>query len=520
MRRAAWLLAGLLLFGSCANRGSQPSPPRLVIALPSGVVTPLPFESNEEFSSSILRNVYDPLVELDEGLAARPGLAESWFTPDDLTWVFRLRSGILLHDGRTLNAGLIAQSLEQVLRDPRSKRSPEIGAVERIETPDQRTLVLKTSRPSSNLHNRLAGILLSVPGAGPQAPAVGSGPYRMVVRADGAVTLSAFEGYHEGPVGIREVEFRAVPSATERVRLLRSGQVHLILDVPPETFPALGTTAGIRAESAPGLRTLYLGLDCSQPTNPDVNLGGPNPLRDVRVRQALALAVDRSRLAREALSGFADPAHQIVPPEVFGFHPELPPWPHAPDQARRLLAEAGFPTGFSVSLDYPIAKYQALASVVPRLVADLAAVGIHVTPRPAEWKLFRDRVHDRHHTALYLAGWLNTTGDATVDYDYLVRTRAASGAGLLNAGGYSSPQVDALLDQAMVPGTPRDRRTPLLAVAERLREDLPLIPLYRQRDLYAFSSRLLFEPRPDRRIRVEFLRWRQGPVETPRAGRG
>lgn len=509
MRGAVVVLGGLLVASACSSQHGAGTPPQLVVALPAGVASLLPFASNEEFSYSVLRNVYEPLVELDETLAARPGVARTWYTPDDTTWVFQLRDGVRLHDGRLLTATLVAQSLRQVLHDPRSRRAAELSAVDRIDTPDEATVVLHTSRPSSNLHNRLAGVLLSFPARAPDATPIGSGPYRITAsRPGGSVALEAFAGYREGPPQIAGVEFLAVPSAEERVRMIESGQAHLVIDVPPSRFGSLHRTRGVRTVASPGLRTIYLGFDCVHDAHPEANPGGPNPFRDVRVRRAVSLALDRTRLTQGPLGGYGDPAHQIVPPEVFGHHPELPAWPNDPKEARRLLSEAGFPRGFAVVLDYPTTKYQAIDAVVGVVVADLGRAGIRVTPRPAPWTTFRDRVHTAHASAFYLAGWLNTTGDATGDYDYLVRTRAPTGAGLLNAGDYSSAEVDALLDKAMLPSTPVERLVPLLEVAERLHRDLPLVPLYRQRDLYAIHEKLGFEPRPDRRIRAEFMSWR------------
>ena len=193
-------------------------------------------------------------------------------------------------------------------------------------------------------------------------------------------------------------------------------------------------------------------------------------------------------------------------PGVFGFYEDLPPLPFDRAEARRLLAAAGYAGGFTVALDYMPAPYQAMDPVVRLLGVQLEEVGIRLTPRPWETHEFFARTA-RRETALHLLGWMSTSGDAGATYDFLIHS-PGGGYGTQNAGGYASPETDRLIEAAARRLDPAERLKILRTVAERIQADMPLVPLYRQTDLYALSSDLDFEPRVDRRIRGTQLRWR------------
>jgi peptide/nickel transport system substrate-binding protein len=422
--------------------------------------------------------------------------------------VFRLREGVRRHDGRILVAADVVDALTRARDDPRSRRTPEVSMIRTVLAPDPHTVVFRTEAPCGPLPLRLARVLLSFdPATAGDAP-VGTGPYRLKSwDPAGDTLLEAFDAYWNGVPAIRHVEFRALPDARERVRRLRDHVVDLVLDVPAEDFAVLRDVAGVRTVARRGVRIVYLGPNCMPGRNAQTDQP-QNPFADVRVRRAAALAIDREALVRGALGGHADAVDQLVPPEVFGHHPSLPTRKHDPAAARRLLAEAGYPQGFSTSIDFPQERYRAIGEVVAQLAADLAEVGIRVTPRPAELPAFTDRVDERHDFGLFVAGWLTSAGDAGLVYDSVIRSASTPGFGHFNAGGYSSPEVDRLLREQIGRLSSRERARLLAAVAARVHADVPVIPLYRQHDLYAFADNLLFEPRADRRVRADQIRWK------------
>lgn len=503
--RAALVLAAALCLPAACRR---PAPAAVVVAIPSGPSTWIPWMASEEYTGLVLLNVYEPLVDTSADLGLRPHLAESWETPDDLTWVFRLRAGVRLHDGRPLTAREVAASLSAARDDPASRRKPELAAVESIEARDDRTLVLRTHVPFSPLTNRLTELAIAVPAAVAGAPPVGTGPYRIQDwNLQGDIVLSAFDGYWRGAPAVRSLAFRVIPNLETRLLQLRDGAVQVVLDVPAERRAEVQAWPSANVVERQGLRVIMLGMDAARETSPYVD-GGRNPFRDVRVRRAVALAVDRRRLARETLGGLATPCDQVVASEVFGYHTSLPPLAHDPDQARRLLAEAGWAQGFGVALDFMPGKYRAIDEVAAAVSRDLGQVGIRVRPQPADPGLFFDRLA-RQETSFHLMGWMSSSGDAGITYEYLLHTPGPR-YGVTNGSGFSDPRVDQLLEQAAARTDARDRLPLLRQVAEAAREALPLVPLYRQTDLYGVAEGLALEPRLDRRVRGSDLRWSDG----------
>jgi peptide/nickel transport system substrate-binding protein len=498
MRRRAALtacVAAWLAGASLACRGRDEG--RVVVAYPAAVATLDAHASSDEFTLLVLRNVFESLVSFDSGGGLRPQLAESWHTPDDTTWVFQLRPGVRLHDGRVLTPEDVARCLERARSAPASRRQGELVAVRSVEAQGPRTLVIRTHRPFSALPNRLASVALwAEPLAGGDSPA-GTGPYRVREwRPPETTILEAFPGHRDGAPPVRVLEFRAVLDPKQRLALLQRGEVQLLVDVSAADLRALAASPGIRTATRRGLRVVYLAMDCQR-----------EPFSNVRVRRALALAVDRERIVRGPLEGQAEVADQIVAPEVFGAAPSLFTRPHDSAGAKRLLAEAGRASGFSVTLDYPVGKYRAIDAVVEALVGDLGRVGIRARPRPLESGAFFASM-EANRLPLYLMGWMATSGDASISYEQLLHTPRA-GFGQQNGGHYSNPEVDRLLEEAATRAAPEERRPLLYRVASLVQLDAPVIPLYRQADLYAYSADLEFEPRDDRAIDGAALRWRK-----------
>jgi len=501
-----WPLVALCLgLLGCGRPGPGPAPSRLIVAYPSGPSSLVSYASNDEFTASVLRNAYEPLVDIASDLSFKPCLAESWHSPDERTWVFRLRAGVRLHDGRTLTATHVVEFIERANRDPASLRGTG-NALRSIEATDERTMVMRTQRHYDLIPQRLVFMLIQVPSSRPEAPPLGTGPY--VVSSwspHGDAVLEAFDSYRDGAPAIRRLEFQVVTDARERTQRVRRGEAHLTIDLPTDELADLEATPSVSLATQQGLRVVFLGLNCRAEQLAHAG-PGPNPLRDPRVRQAIALAIDRERLVQGPLGGQADVVEELVPPEVYGHHGGLEPRGYDPAAARRLLAEAGLGHGFQVTLDYIPGRYRANDGVVKRLSADLGGVGIEIRPRANDRRSFGERVSSTTGSAMYLLGLLTATSDAATAFEALVHTRQP-GYGLYS--GYSDPEVDRLLAEAAGPLSQGDRKLVLKAVAARIHSQLPVIPLYRQRDLYAFDARLAFQPRLDRRIYGSEIRWRE-----------
>jgi len=489
-----WPALLLLSAVACSSRGDRER--ALVVAIPAGLQSLYPHTQHEEYALSVLANVYDSLVEQEADLRLVPGLAQSWETPDDNTWVFRLREGVTLHDGRVLDAPLVAAALQRAQHDPDSRTAVEGHVVRTIDATDARTLVVKTVRPVASPAFATSFLWIDCHGE-----PCGTGAYRVESWSRGGdVSLVAFDRHWRGRPAVGRLRFQVLPEEEARVAALRQGRAHLAMDPPAAALPALLSASDLTTASRPGLRVIFLGLRVR------ARHGESEPLADRRVRRALSLAIDRAALVKDALGGEAEIANQLVSPEVFGYSQALEPLAHDPATARALLAEAGA-TGTRLELHYAAQKYRAIAAVADGVARDLGEVGITVEPRSWDPAEFSAR-HARGEFRLWLRGWM-TVRHAGLSYDYLLRTRAGVMGGE-NVGGYSDPTVDDALERAEGLQNDRARRQLFSYAAYRAHDALPYLPLYRQNDLYAASRTIVFRPRLDRRVLGRELSWSDG----------
>jgi peptide/nickel transport system substrate-binding protein len=279
--------------------------------------------------------------------------------------------------------------------------------------------------------------------------------------------------------------------------------VNLIGDAQPDDMARLKAASGIRTLVLPGLRTVFVGVDCSRAKSPYIDPPG-NPFRDKRVRHGIALAIDREALVTGPLGGFADTTNQIPSPHEVGFVSRLEGTPSDPVRAKGLLSEA-VPGGFDVQLDYSPGKYLAIDGVVQMLSAQLAAVGVRVHPQPFTASGLVNRIESGN-TSFYLLGWRNESGSVEESYFSLLHSRIR-GAGAVNGVGYANPEFDRLLEAASAELDYGKGVELLRRATEILSAELPIIPLYREKDLYAFSSNLLFETQLNPRIPMARMRF-------------
>jgi peptide/nickel transport system substrate-binding protein len=448
-------------------------------------------------------NVYESLVDVDGTMQVVPGLARSWYNPDALTWVFELEPGVRFQDGTALTAAEVVSSLERARADPLLRGL--VSSIQSVEAGAPLQVVIRTERPFGPLPFRLSSVPIDRPG--PDRPS-GTGPYRVKSWPKGGpAVLEAYGGYRKGRPAIPLVEFRTVADPGQRMRLLREGTVHLALDVPHADLAALREDPGLRVAVQNGTRVLFLGMDCGRETSPHVDARS-NPFRDVRVREAVALAVDRQGLVDGPLGGLGRVATQLAVAEIFGHHDRLESYPYDPAEARRLLAAAGYGKGFTVQLDYTRGGHRDVDALVAALVTNLSAVGIRAEPRPQDVLVSRLEKKD---TALYLTRVSLDTPDVSAAFEYFLHS-PREGYGRLNAGSYSNPEVDRWLEDASHEILPQNRGSLLRHVAEQVRLDVPLVPLVVPADSYGIHRDFAFTPRMDRQVRVAEARWTRAPV--------
>jgi peptide/nickel transport system substrate-binding protein len=462
------------------------------VLIPSAPLSLLPNASSEDVTQTVLQNVYESLVDLDATLRLRPGLAESWYTQGG-TWVFHLRPNVRWHDGSPLVAQEVVTAIEHARTDPDSELPAELASIHAIAAPDPSTVTIQALESFEALPMRLADVRIWK-----RTPKglVGTGPYALGEVGKGEIALDAFPGYHGGPPKIPRALFRAVSEPSERLRHLEEGGAELVLDLPPSGAGNLAERVHVR--SVPGMRVFLLVPSC-RPT-PD------NPFKDVRVRRALSLSIDRAALV-QSLGGQGEAVRGIATKGELGGLGAPPP-PRDVAQAKSLLVDARYPEGFDVVLDTGL-KYPGIDHLVHELSHELADVGIRVRPKFRDAEAFVGRIV-RQENALYVIGWKSDTGDSRVSYEALLHSRAGA-FGLYNGGAYSDATMDGLIEKASQASTTNGLEQIFAALDDRVQEDVPLIPLLRPYDLYGVAPGVDFTPRLDRRIRLFDAAWRPAP---------
>lgn len=490
--RPGLTLLGLLVLLSCGGK-TQPaiSNRPLRVALHSAPLSLDPHAENEIGTFSFLSNICEGLTGFDQNLRIRGVLAQSWENPDALTWRFHLRQGVRFQNGHPLTAADVVYSLDRVAHSQASGMRSYLVEVSRVRALSIDTVEIVTRRPYPILLNKLAFALI-VPKGWPHGdePPIGTGPYRLAGKGPGGgFDLVANDLYWRGRPPIRRVEVNHVPDESSRVRALETGVVDFIDQVAPASIRPL-EHAGLHVFTAPGRLVMYIELNVTRP-----------PFSDLRVRQAVNLAIDRHKLVRTVLHGMGRPANQMVDRGVFGYAPDLRGLEPDLPKARKLLAAAGYPHGFSVTLN---SNFPAVAKAVKE---QLARVGVEVTVKrssgPQTFRALR-----KLEVTMYLAGVFAPTADASDLFDAKIHTRdPASGYGGGNYSGYSNPTLDQLIERTATTEGMEPRRAALEQSMRVIMRDLPMIPLYIGRDVYAASAGLYFQPRLDERLVFFGMHW-------------
>lgn len=501
----------LLLLICCRRVDETASRTSVTIAYRSLASSLDPFIENTVISNSIYSNIFEPLVRRDENMKIVPALAQEWSSPDDRSWVFRLRRDVLFHDGSRLRPQDVRSSLERARSDPSSGLSGVLTVLARVEVTGLDTVRIVTHKPCSTLLNRLAEIWILPEGTSSQEALVpGTGPYRVKSWKKGEFILLERNGRYWGePAPISPVRFQAVPDLRERTMGLAQGRFDMLPLLEPSALEdeSIRGNESVVLQSVPSLMVLYLAMDVWREKTPHVDQP-VNPFRDIRVRKAVYHGINSARILRDVMKDRANSATQLVAPRVLGYNREIKRLAHDAETARDLLKQSGYPQGFRVRLDVTNNRYQNDVQIGQAVVQDLQAIGIQVQLNAVDKDTLL-RMRDSRETSFYMAGWMDGSADAGSLFDFLVHSRDPSRAyGTANGGGYSNPEVDRLIEQASEEMVPF-RRIALLERSMRLTmDDFALIPLHVEHNITAISRRLQWEARSDELLFANTIRLR------------
>jgi len=462
--------AGVLPLLSCSQ---APDPNTLVMIIESSPTDLDPRVGLDAQSERIDELIFDALLTRDDHLNVQSGLAESWEVPDPLTYVFHLHHGVTFHDGRPLTSRDVKWTFDSLLQGKiRSTKTATYRFVDHIDTPDEFTVVFHLKEAyASLLWNLSEGAIGIVPygalGEMTRTP-IGSGPFKFVsAEQDKEVILERNDRYWGTKPHLSRVRFTVVPDATTRALELRKGSADVAINaLTPDTVVALEREPNLRIERGPGTILAYIGFNLRDPL-----------LRDVRVRQAIACAIDRGPLLQYIWRGLAQPASSILPVQSWAYAPSTTGFTYNPEKARQILDAAGYRLrdGVRFHLTMKTSTEESTRLLAAVLQQQLRDVGIALDLRTFEFATFMADVTSGAFQ-FYSLRWVGGNEDPDI-FDTVFHARNFPPAGR-NRGFYSNPRVDSLIDQARRETDQNVRKRLYAEVQEILAQDVPSINLW------------------------------------------
>ena len=506
---SAFLIGAVAMVSSAWAANAKPWEPDLVIAQRAAATSVDPHLQNFGPNLMLAAHIFDRLIHQGAQQRLEPGLALTWQPIDALTWEFTLRPDVQFHTGVAFTAEDVVASWRRAVRiTGHSTMSVYARAIATMEAVSPLVLRVTTHSPWPMLPNEISQIAI-IPAHLEQAETadfesgaamIGTGPFQFSGWERGDhVRLTRNPDWWGGQVDWERVELRAIPDDAARITALIDGQVDMIDNVPPADVARLETSRLVRVSSIPTSRVIYMGFDVGEAVPPGTSgLNGSdlteNPFRDLRVRQAVAHAINRPLLVDQSLEGQGQPAAQVVLPGLFGAAPGLEALPFDLERARGLLAEAGYPNGFQTTLSCTRHRYVNDVQVCNALALMLTGIGIRTTVETFPGGEFFDRAAEGQF-ALRLAGWGTGTGEASYTLRGLLGTRDIErGQGVSNFGGYSNPTLDTQVAEAISTLEEGHRESRLAEASRMAAEDLGVVPILFQYAIWATRTHLEYRP--------------------------
>ena len=487
-----------------------------------------PHALNEALQLSLLGNVYEPLIGRDQKLALTPALATRWSATSPTVWRFELRRGVRFHDGTPLTAADVVFSFQRAAGEGSDMRSTtaSIKAVRavagagggdaiEIEThaplpilPDVISNIYIMSRAwcETNQATRPVNRRKGIENAA-SFKANGTGAFQLKERRPGTRTvLTRFTGYWAPlATNVTEVVFTPIANDATRVAALLSGEIDLMEPVPLQDIERLKANPALKVLQGPELRTIFLGMDQQRDELLYSDVKRRNPFKDRRVRQAFYQAIDIGAVRARVMRGAATPAALMLGPGVNGYPADLDRrLPYDPAAAKRLLAEAGYPSGFEVGMNCPNDRYVNDAKICQAVAANLARIGVRIELQ-AEAKVTYFPKILRRQTSFYLLGWTPGTCDAHDVLSAVLATPNEQGQGQFNLGSYSNARVDALTAAVQSETDPARRHLLIREALEVHAKDIGHIPLHQQALAWGMKKNIALVQPPDNMMQFKWV---------------
>ncbi|MFN3376251.1 MAG: ABC transporter substrate-binding protein [Burkholderiaceae bacterium] len=468
-----------------------------------------PHSLNESLQLSVTGNVYEPLVGRGKDLSLSPALATAWKQTSPTVWRFELRKGVVFHDGSPFTADDVVFSFGRAAGDGSDMRS-YTNDIKEVRKIDAHTVEIETRAPFPILPDVISLVYImskkwceenqalkpvdrrkGVENAA-SFRANGTGPFRVRERQPNVRTVFTRHGGYWGPIesNATEIVFTPIGNDATRVAALLSGEIDVMEPIPVQDIARVNAGANTRAVTGPELRTIFLGMDQKRDELLYSNVKGKNPFKDKRVRQAFYQAIDIEGIKRVVMRGASNPTALLVGPGVNGFLPEQNKrLPYDPEAAKKLLAEAGYPNGFEVTMNCPNDRYVNDGQICEAVAANLSRVGVKINLQAETKGTYFPKVL-RRDTSFYMLGWTPGTYDAHNVLNALMRCVDDKGSGQFNLGSYCNPKVDELT-MKIQSETDKAKRAAMIKEAFDLHAaDIGHLPLHQQSLAWGVSKKV------------------------------
>ena len=480
---------------------------------------------NEGLTLTFLQNVMEPLIERDQDMGKEPGLAVSWALVEPTVWEFKLREGVRFHDGTPFTAEDVVFTFDRAL-SATSDFKESISTVTGAQKVDDFTVRITTSEPNPILPDQVTSIHI-VSKAWSEANGVvapanaatreesyavrhanGTGPFKVDLREPDVRTLMVKNDDWWGLTGeddhnVDRIIFTPINNASTRVAALLSGELDFVLDPPLQDLRRIQRTDGLKVVERSEVRSLFLGMNQQGNALRGSSITDRNPFQDVRVREAVNRAINAQAIQRAVMRGFSQPAGGIIPPGVHGYAEDLDARAEFdPERARALLAEAGYPDGFEVTLDCTNDRYVNDEATCQAVVGMLARVGIDVTLSSRSKTLHFPMIQNNE-TDFYILGW----GAATMDAHYHLTFLGLPDSSW-NQTGLDDPRLVELINTMATETNLEMRDTMIREAQERMRASFMYAPLHHTKLAWAMTERLDLPVPPDNQPYFRMARFR------------
>ena len=488
----------------------------LAIALSGSPTSMDPYYHNVTANNATISHFLEPLIAAEAGDKMQPALAESWSAIDENTWEFKLRKGVKFHDGSDFTADDVIFSVNRVpLVQSPAPLTYLTKSIAKIEAVDPLTVRITTTAPDAELPAKLSLIaILSHKAAAGSAPEgkttaelntgdglVGTGPYKFVSYVpNDKVVLAANPDYWGKKPEFDNVTIKVMTADAARTAAVLAGEVD-VAQIPLESIDLAKKSEGVTVSQGDTCQFVYMGLDNREPSPTVTGTDGKNPLKDPRVRHALSAAIDRKALAERIMSGFAVPTAELGMPTLGGASADAKPETADPELAKKLLAEAGYPNGFGITLNGSSGLFPQDAQLSQAIAGMWSKIGVSTKVDNAVGAQFYTRRNAGEYSS-YVTHFCPTTGHLGYSLRLLAMTRDPDKAiGTSNWFGYSNPKVDELMNGANST-VDEAKRNDLVRQASDIvmNQDHGVLSILGFQFVYAAKKDLTFTPRLDAHV--------------------